>query len=67
MYSLMPCASLGIYYLAIGMSVTIFSQEMCSCVCVCYSLVKCYCKIKENEEDEDAVSFYMKVFNGSME
>ena len=49
------------------MFVTIFSEEMCSYVCVCYSLAKCCCKIKENEEDEDAVSFYMKVFNGSME
>ena len=48
------------------MFVTTFSEEMCSCVCMCYSLAKC-CKIKENEEDEDAVSFYMKVFNGSVE
>ena len=44
-----------------------FGKEKCSCVCVCYSLAKCRCKIKENEEDEDAVSFYMKVFNGSKE
>ena len=36
--------------LAIGMFVTIFSEEMCSCVCVCYSLAKCCCKIKEDEE-----------------
>ena len=44
----------------------LFSGKKCV-LRVCYSLAKCCCKIKEEEEDEDADSFYMKVFNGSME
>ena len=38
---------------------------VCVCVCVCYFLTKC-CKIKENEE-VGRRSFFMKVFNDSME
>ena len=52
--------------LAIGM-LLLFSVKKCVLAYVCYSFAKCCCKIKENEKDEDAISFYIKVFNGSME